>query len=120
MFGSKERTLVGWAIIIGMFTILVCAVGWLATESGRLKREAQGANANAAFSTAGAESAKDAINETQNQVAREQLVDEKTKENGDEISAQKDSDTNVGGGTTSVARRKLCERAAYRNDPSCK
>lgn len=120
MFGSIQKTIVGW-VIVGLVALLaIITIWWFVTEPGRQREIAARANAARISAEAQARANEAATKAIIAQGTIEQDIDKQTQENKDAIESQSDSGQNVRGNTTATTRRKLCERAAYRNDPSCK
>lgn len=107
------RVIVGiaFALLLAGFLILQsCQSGQTAKTEAKLGRNQ---------TEAALQSGADAVGTIGEQSAREDQIDQITKENDNAIRSAPGADTPVPAGVDAVARERLCRRAAYRQRPEC-
>ncbi len=107
-------------VLAGIATLAVLAVWWFFIHPGQVRKEATIAKVDSAYSQAGAESAKDAVQTTQQTMRQENLVDERIRENNDAIDAAKGANAPVDPDVNSAGLRAQCLSKLYRDTPRCK
>ncbi|MFN4289044.1 MAG: hypothetical protein ACK4E3_11170 [Brevundimonas sp.] len=123
MIRAAIRTLSpsAWATValcaLLLIIIALCAVDHRARQSER-QRAAEAAQA-ASSASAGETLARDAIGQSEASASREAAITDQTGRNRDAILSAPDAGNTAGdAGRTGLER--LCQRAAYRDDPACR
>lgn len=108
-------------IVIGLVVALalVATIWWFLTEPGRQRDRANRATAGRVVAEGQAKAAQDAVGVITGQGGRESATDKLTQENRDAILNSPGADVPINPDLDARARRALCLRDAYRDQPAC-